>query len=154
MIIFKFLPLKADVELPNNLALARDRAITLRKKVSKQHDLCKFLVETKQNLKSKSYIKKASESVYDSGREWYFPYFVTLQAKKHTVFDGKFEYKGVCVNDVIVIGSDLLNSLVHVLARLCKGKYALMADITKRFFQIELPVAQRDLCRFIVIRKR
>ena len=26
------LPLKADVELPNNLALARDRAIALRKK--------------------------------------------------------------------------------------------------------------------------
>ena len=46
-------------------------------------------------------------------------------------------------------GLDLLNPLVHVLARFRKGKYALMADITKCFFQIKLPVAQRDLCRLL-----
>ena len=40
------LPLKADVELLNNLALARDRAIALRKKALMQHDLCEFLVKT------------------------------------------------------------------------------------------------------------
>ena len=63
------LPSKADVELPNNLALARDKAIALRKKALKQHDLWEFLVETMQNLKSKGCIKKANESVCDSGRE-------------------------------------------------------------------------------------
>ena len=46
-----------------------------------------------------------------------------------------------------MISSDLLNPLVHVLARLRRGKYALMADITKCFFQMKLPKAQRDLCR-------
>ena len=57
--------------------------------------------------------------------------------------------KGSCVNNVIMTGPDLLNLLVHVLARFRKGKYALMADITKCFFQIKLPVAQRDLCRLL-----
>ena len=102
-----------------------------------------------QNLKSNGYIEKANESVYDSKHEWYLPYFVTSQAKKRIVYDGKSEYKGVCVNDVIMTGPDLLNPLVHVLARFRKGKYALMADITKCFFQIKLPVAQRDLCRLL-----
>ena len=102
-----------------------------------------------QNLKSKGYIEKVNESVYDSGREWYLPYFVASQAKKHIVYDGKSEYKGVCVNDVIMTGPDFLNPLVHVLARFRKGKYALMADITKCLFQIKLPVAQRDLCRLL-----
>ena len=143
------LPLKADIELPNNLALARDRAIALRKKALKQHDLCEFLVETMQNLKSNGYIEKANESVYNSRHEWYLPYFVTSQAKKRIVYDGKSEYKGVCVNDVIMTGPDLLNPIVHVLARFRKDKYALMADITKCFFQIKLPVAQRDLCRLL-----
>ena len=69
--------LKADIELLNNLALARDRAIALRKKALKQHDLCEFFVETMQNLKSEGYVEKTNESVYDSGREWYLPYFVT-----------------------------------------------------------------------------
>ena len=140
------LALKADVELPNNLALARDRAIALRKKTLKQHDLCEFLVETIQNLKSKNYIEKVSESVYESGRECYLPYFVTSQAKERIVYDGNSEYKRLCVNYVIMTGPDLLNSLVHVLARFRKGKYALMADVTKCFFQIKLPEAQRDLC--------
>ena len=82
-----------------------------------------------QNLKSKGYIEKASESVYVSEREWYSSHFVTSQAKKRIVYDEKFECKGVCVNDVIMIGPNLSNSLVHVLARFCKSKYALMADI-------------------------
>ena len=114
------LPLKADVGLPNNLALARDRPIALRKRALKQHDLCEFLVEILQNLKFKSYIENASESVYDSGREWYLPYFVTSQAKKCVVYDGNSEYKRVCVNDVIMIGRDLLNPLVRMLARFRK----------------------------------
>ena len=102
-----------------------------------------------QKLKSKSYIEKTDESVYDSRREWYLPYFVTSQAKKRIVYDGKSEYKGVCVNDVIMTGPDLLNPLAHMLARFRKGRYALMADMTKYFFHIKLPVAQRDLCRIL-----
>ena len=83
------LPLKANIELPNNLALTRVRAIALRKKALnlKQHDLCEFLVETMQNLKSKGYIEKANEFVYDSRHEWYLSYFVTSQAKKRIVYD-------------------------------------------------------------------
>ena len=142
------LPLKADVKLPNNFALAKDRAIALRRKALKQEDFYKFLVETMQNLKSNGYIEKANK-FSDSGREWYLPYFITSQDKKRIVYDGKSEYQGVCVNDVIMSGPNLLNPLVHVLARFCKGKHALMADITKCFFQIKLPEEQRDLCRIL-----
>ena len=46
---------------------------------------------------------------------------VTSQAKKSIVYEEKFKYKRICVNDVITTGTDLLNPLVHVLARFCKG---------------------------------
>ena len=72
-----------------------------------------------------------------------------LLRQKRIVYDGKSEHKGVCVNDVILTGPDLLNPLVHVLARIRKGEYGLMADITKCFFQIKLSVALRDLCRLL-----
>ena len=46
-------------------------------------------------------------------------------------------------------GPDLLGSLVHVLMRFRHGKFGLMADVTKCFFQIALPESQRDLFRIL-----
>ena len=77
--------------------------------VLKQQDFCEFFVETMQNLKSKRCVENTSESVSDS--EWYLPYFVTSQAKKRIAYNGKSEYKGVYINDVIVTGPDLTRSL-------------------------------------------
>ena len=46
-------------------------------------------------------------------------------------------------------GADLLNPLLHVLMRFRLGKFGLMADVTKCFFQIKLPEAQSDLFRLL-----
>ena len=64
-----------------------------------------------QNLKSKGYIEKASEPAYDGGREWYWPYFVRSQAEKSIVYDGKFEYKELCINDVNMTFNDIIMRL-------------------------------------------
>ena len=66
------------------------------------------------------------------------------------MYDGKAKFKGTCVNDIIMSGPDLLNPLLHVLTRFRLGKYALMSDVTKCFFQIQLPAAQRDLFRLLL----
>ena len=111
--------------------------------------MCQFLVESMTDLQSKGYIEHASEFSAESGHEWYLPYFVTSQVKKRIVYDGKSEWQGRCVNDVLMSGPDLLNPLVHVLTRFRRGKFGLMADITKCFFQIALPESQRDLFRIL-----
>ena len=59
-------------------------------------------------------IERAPDEMDYSKSVWYLQYFVTSQAKKQIVYDGKSEYKGVCVNDVIMAGPDLLNPLLHV----------------------------------------
>ena len=79
----------------------------------------------------------------------YLPYFVTSQAKKRIVYDGRAEFDGVCINEFIDTGPDLLNSLVDILARFRLGKFGMMADLTKCFFQIGLPEDQRDLFRIL-----
>ena len=94
-------PLKNDVNLPNNYVLARDRVSTLRKKSLKQSDLGEFLNESMSEFQENGYIERAPDEMDCSKSAWYLPYFVTSQAKKRIVYDGKLEYKGVCVNDVI-----------------------------------------------------
>ena len=49
---------------------------------------------------------------------WYLPYFVTSQAKKRIVYEGRAEFDNVCVNEFIETGPDLLNSLADILASL------------------------------------
>ena len=80
---------------------------------------------------------------------WYLPYFVTSQAKKRIVYDGRAEFDGVRVNEFIETGPDLLNLLADILARFRLGKFGMMADLTKCFFLIGLPEAQRDLFRIL-----
>ena len=142
-------PLKMTSFLSNNYVLARDRISTLRKKALKQFDLDEFLSESMSEWQENGYIERAPDETDCCKSVCYLPYFVTSQAKKRIVYDGKSEYKGVCVNDVIMAGPDLLNPLLHVLMRFLLGKFALMADVTKCFFQIKLPEAHRDLFRLL-----
>ena len=45
---------------------------------------------------------------------WYLLYFVAAQAKKSVVYDSRAEFGGVCVNEFIETGPDLLNSLADI----------------------------------------
>ena len=49
----------------------------------------------------------------------------------------------------MLAGTNLLNNLVKVLTRFRLGKFACMADLSKCFFQVAVPEAQRDLFRII-----
>ena len=65
------------------------------------------------------------------------------------MYDGAATVEGVCLNQAVPAGTNLLNSLVEVLTRFRLGKYACMADLRKCFFQVALPKTQRDLSRII-----
>ena len=143
------IPLKSCVEaLPKNLNVAQKRLNSLRKKALKDEDLRSFLAESFCDLQDLSYIEPVVDSNgVDESVVWYLPYFVTSQAKKRIVYDGRADLNGVCINDFIETGPDLLNSLADILARFRLGNFGMMADLTKCFFQIGLPENQRDLFR-------
>ena len=138
-------PVIEKATLPNNFELAHERLSALRKKALRQPDLKEFLVESMAEMQSNNYIERVPDADCANDQKWYLPYFVTSQVKKRIVYDGKAKFKGTCVNDIIMSGPDLLNPLLHVLTRFRLGKYALMSDVTKCFFQVQLPAAQRDL---------
>ena len=101
-------PLKLDFKLLNNFGLASDRVAAIKKKALRQPDLWQFLVESMTDHQSKGYIEDTSEFSAESGPEWYLPYFMMSQVKKCIVYDGKSEWQGRCVNDVLMSGPDLL----------------------------------------------
>ena len=105
-------PLKEGVEaLPNNLAVAQSCLEILRKKDMKEDDLDVFLTQSFRELPDSNYIELVNDGDGVKKLVWYLSYFVTSQAKKHIVYDGRAEFDGVCVNEFIETGPDLLNSL-------------------------------------------
>ena len=126
------------------------RLDSLRKKATNDESWRDFLIRLFRELENLNYIEPVDDNEVLDKPVWYLPYFATSQAKKRIIYDGRAEFKGVCINDFIETGSDLLNSLSDILARFWFGKYGMMADLTKCFFQISLPPDQRDF--FFILR--
>ena len=77
-------PLKNDVNLPNNYVLARDRVSTLRKKFLKQSEVGEFLSESMSELQENGYIESAPAEMDCSKSVWYLPYFLHLRLKSES----------------------------------------------------------------------
>ena len=115
----------------------------------RDEDLWNFLTKSFCELQEAGFIESVENKNDAESLVWYLKYFVTSQAKKRIVYDGKAEFNGVCINDFLETGPDLLNSLADILARFRLGKYGMIVDLTKCFFQIGLPIDQRDLFRIL-----
>ena len=143
-------PLKNDVveKLSHNFVSACERTVSLRRKALKDPQLKHTLVDTFRELLDAGWLVPVDKDS-SNNRTWYLPFFVTKQDKPRVVFDGGASFKGVSLNDAVLAGENLLNNLVEVLMRFCLGKYACMADLSKCFFQIAMPVHQQDLFRLV-----
>ena len=112
-------PLKTGVvAIPDNMAVAKNcLENNLKKKPLKDTDLREFLTDCFCELQKLNYIERVDDSEMLETPVWYLPYFVTSQAKKRIVYDGKAAFEGVCINVFIETGPDLLNPLADILDR-------------------------------------
>ena len=86
----------------------------------------------------------------------YLPHFSVYKPstkKLRIVYDAKSKpFKGsLSLNDCLEKGPNLMNSLVRILLRFRKGKFAAKADIEKAFLQVGIAPKDRDLCRILWI---
>ena len=93
------------------------------------------------------------EPPLDKSKEcWYLPLFGVYHPKKPTqirgVFDASAKYQGVSLNDVLLAGPDLTNSLLGVLMRFRKEPVAMTADVQKMFYFFPVWEQHRDFLRF------
>jgi len=86
-------------------------------------------------------------------RTWYIPhhgvYHNNKPGKLRVVFDCSARYKGTCLNNHLIPGPDVTNSLIGVLLRFRREAIAIQGDIQSMFHQVEVPPKDRDLLRFL-----
>ncbi|XP_054590105.1 uncharacterized protein [Nothobranchius furzeri] len=84
---------------------------------------------------------------------WYLPTFGVYHPKKpskiRVVFDSSAQYDGVSLNEVLLSGPDLNNSLVGVLLRFRIEPVAITADIQQMFYFFVVREDCRDFLRFL-----
>ncbi|KAI4897878.1 hypothetical protein NFI96_008660 [Prochilodus magdalenae] len=69
--------------------------------------------------------------------------------KIHVVFDSSTQFDGVSLNDVLLSGPDLNNTLLGVLLRFGKEPVAITADIEQMFYCFVVQEDHRDYLRFL-----
>ena len=141
--------------LPNNRVLAEHRLKLLRRRLAKDPDLFQKYSSFIDNLLDKDYARKVPDhQVNESGKAaWFLPHHPVFHPKKpekvRVVFDCAAKYRGVSLNNVLLPGPDMTNSLVGVLTRFRQERIAVMADIECMYYQVRVPLSDSDVLRFL-----
>jgi len=84
---------------------------------------------------------------------WFIPHHGVYHPHKpdklRVVFDCSAKFCGISLNDTLLTGPDLINSLVGVLCRFRKEVVAVTCDIEKMFHQFHVPPDNRNYLRFL-----
>lgn len=84
---------------------------------------------------------------------WYLPLFGVYHPQKpnqiRVVFYSSAKYDGVSLNDVLLSGPDLNNSLLGVLMRFRRENIAVTADIQQMFYAFVVREDHQDYLRFL-----
>ena len=65
------------------------------------------------------------------------------------MFDCSATYAGTSVNQHLLQGPDLINSMLGILCRFRKGRVAVACDAEKMFYNFHVSPADRDYLRFL-----
>lgn len=84
---------------------------------------------------------------------WYLPTFGVYHPKKpdqiRVVFDSSAKHEGVSLNDILLKGPDLNNTLLGVLLRFRREPFAVTADVQQMFHCFTVCEEHRDFLRFL-----
>ncbi|XP_028405254.1 uncharacterized protein LOC114527759 [Dendronephthya gigantea] len=143
-----------DVTMPNNKVQAIKRAEWQKRKMLKNEQYQRDYTVFMEEVIAKGYAEKVpSPSSSENGKVWYIPHHGVYHPKKpekiRVVFDCSFQFQGTSINDQLLPGPNLTNTLIGVLIRFGQDPIAFMADIEAMFYQVQVPLSQRDFLRFL-----
>ncbi|XP_068227993.1 uncharacterized protein [Palaemon carinicauda] len=147
------IPLRdCNVNLPNNKKQAVSRAKWQRRKMKNSEDYRQQYTAFMDKLFEKGYDYKIPDDEVNKIPFWYLPHHTVFPPKKGKIrvvfyFSAKFE--GVSLNDVLLQGPNLTNSLTGVLIRFRQEVYAFIGDIEAMFFQIKIPPENQEYVRLL-----
>jgi hypothetical protein len=103
----------------------------------------------------KGYTKQLTktEEIMKGDKIWYLPHHPVINPHKpgkvRAVFDAASKYGNTSLNDQLLVGPDLINSLVGILIRYRQDPVALIADIEAMFHQVKVRPEDCDALRFL-----
>ena len=146
---------QSEARLPNNRQQAFKRALWQRKKMLQNERYRNDYVAFITGMIAKGYAEKVPQEALQTvpSKAWYIPHHGVYHPKKpekiRVVFDCSAKFAGTSLNDQLLQGPDLTNSLVGVLTRFRQEPVAFMADSEAMFYQVRVPADQRDFLRFL-----
>ncbi|XP_049341522.1 uncharacterized protein LOC125806060 [Astyanax mexicanus] len=147
------LPFRASRQsLPSNREQAVKRLSSLKKTLEKKQETKRHYAEFVQKMLDNDQAEHAPP--LEPGKEhWYLPTFGVYHPKKpdqiRVVFDSSATCDGVSLNDVLLSGPDLNNTLLGVLLRFRKEPVAVTADVQQMFYCFVVRKDHRDYLRFL-----
>ena len=144
-----------DVIMPSNKEQAIKRANWQKKKMLRDPKYRSDYVAFINDVIAKGYAQRVSSQPPTPmpGKVWYLPHHGVYHPKKpekiRVVFDCSAKSEGVSLNDCLLQGPDLTNSLVGVLTRFREDPVAFMGDVEAMFHQVTVPPEQHDYLRFL-----
>lgn len=149
------LPFKSEnVRLPNNRKQVEQRLSSLQKRFSRDENFHKeYCVFMNKILEEGYAVKVPDEKVnQDDGRVWYLPHHGVYHPKKkklRVVFDFAARYQGTSLNEQLLQGLNLTNTLIGTLLRFRQEEIVILGDIDSMFYQVKVPQEDASFLRFL-----
>lgn len=142
----------ANIKLPESRSNAARRLYCLEKKFRKDADYAELYNNQMESFINKGYAKKLtdSESLKQTPKTWYLPHFGVLKKNKlRIVLDAASKSNGICLNDALLKGPDLFNSMLGILWNFRQRRIGFAADIQEMFPQIRIISQDHSSQRFL-----
>ena len=137
---------REEVKLPNNLYSAMGVLKSLEKRLQKDETLRKRYQETIDTDVNAGYVRKVGQAELNETKDrlqWYLPHHPVINPHKpenvRKVCNAAAKYQGVDLNDKLLPGPDLLQSLIGTIFRFRDHQIALSADLEAMFLQVAVP---------------
>ena len=144
-----------NTSLPNNRVVAAKRLDSLKNKLSRDPELHAKYKGVIEGYIENGYARKLTDEEIASSSPitWHLPHHPVFNPNKpgklRVVFDAAAKYRGTSLNDNLVSGPDLLNSLVGILLRFRRKRVGIMADCEAMFHQVRVRESDRDALRLL-----
>ncbi|XP_026094281.1 uncharacterized protein LOC113066585 [Carassius auratus] len=148
------LPFKGErPDLPNNKACAEHRLKSLEKRLKRDEQYQKDYMAFMKDIIARGDAERVPEMELSSQPAWYIPHHGVYNPQKpgkiRIVFDCSARFQNTSLNEHLLTGPDLTNTLVGVLCRFRKGQVAIMCDVERMFHQFHVAPKDRDYLRFL-----
>ncbi|XP_068208327.1 uncharacterized protein [Palaemon carinicauda] len=144
-----------NLMVPNNKILAIKRALYQKKKMQKDPKYHSDYVNFIEKILQNDYAERIPDSLLTvkSGHVWYLHHHGVYNQRKpdkiRVVFDCSAKFNGISLNDQLLQGPDLTNSLIGVLTRFREHQVAFTCDVESMFYQVKVPKHQYNHLRFL-----